>query len=144
MGSLQGERFFTGLRDSWGLGAPEVTPEKWRRISPAFTRDRIKIPILFQMPEEEYLYALDYIIPMVRENRADLYVFPHETNQKFQPRHKAAAYERNLDWFRYWLQELEVDDSRNAEQYEHWRTVRSRQCERIVGESKGAAAPWYC
>ena len=47
------------------------------------------------------------LIPMVRENRGDLYIFPHETHQKFQPRHKLAAYERNLDWFRFWLQGFE-------------------------------------
>ena len=123
--SLQGERFFTGLRDVWGLGAPEETPEKWKRLSPAFNRDRIRSPVLFQMPEEEYLYALDYVIPMVRENRADLYIFPHETHQKFQPRHKAAAYARNLDWFRFWLQGFEPGSPEKSGQYDRWRTMRA-------------------
>ena len=139
--SLQGERFFTGLRDAWGLGAPEVTPEKWKRLSPAFNRDRIRSPVLFQMPEEEYLYALDYIIPMVRENQADLYIFPHETHQKFQPRHKAAAYERNLDWFRFWLQDFEDNDLRKMDQYRHWREMRARLDQRETAlEKKGSSS----
>ncbi|GAB3309903.1 Atxe2 family lasso peptide isopeptidase [Luteimonas notoginsengisoli] len=133
MGSLQGERFFAGLRAAWGLGAPEATPKKWRRISPAFNRERIRTPVLLQMPEEEYLYALDYVIPMVRENRADLYIFPHEAHQKFQPVHKAAAYERNLDWFRYWLQDFESGSPEKSGQYERWRAMR-------VG-MRGAAGP---
>lgn len=123
--SLQGERFFTGLRDVWGLGAPEETPEKWKRLSPALNRDRIRSPVLFQMPEEEYLYALDYVIPMVREDRADLYIFPHEAHQKFQPRHKAAAYRRNVDWFRYWLQDFESGGVEQNAQYDRWRAMRA-------------------
>lgn len=122
--SLQGDRFFTGLRDAWGLGAPEETPEEWERLSPAFNHDRIRAPVLFQMPEEEYLYGLDYVIPMVREHRADLYVFPHETHQKFQPRHKLAANERNLDWFRFWLQGHEDAEPDKRAQYAHWREMR--------------------
>jgi dipeptidyl aminopeptidase/acylaminoacyl peptidase len=124
MASLQGERFFGTLRDNWGLGSPEATPERWRRLSPAFNRDRIRAPFLLQMPEEEYLYALDYVIPMVRENRADLYVFPYEPHQKFQPVHKAAAYERNLDWFRYWLQGVEDPSPGKSGQYERWRSMK--------------------
>lgn len=122
--SLQGERFFSTLREVWGLGAPEETPEKWERLSPAFNRDRIRSPVLFQMPEEEYLYALDYVIPMVREDRADLYIFPHEAHQKFQPRHKAAAYERNVDWFRFWLQGVEAGGVEQSAQFDRWRAMR--------------------
>lgn len=124
--SFQGERFLAGLQDAWGLGAPDQTPEKWKRLSPAFNHHRIRAPVLFQMPEEEYLYALDYLIPMVRENRADLYIFPHETHQKFQPRHKLAAYERNLDWFRFWLQDYADPEPAKRAQYTHWREMRSR------------------
>src|SRR3546814_3313853 len=73
-------------------------------FSPTLNLDRIKAPILMQMPEQEYIHALDYTIPLIPDHRADLYVFPHEPHQKFQPRPKLAAYERNLDWFRFWLQ----------------------------------------
>jgi dipeptidyl aminopeptidase/acylaminoacyl peptidase len=122
--SLQGERYFTTLHDAWQLGAPEATPEQWKRISPTFNLDRIHIPILYQMPEEEYLLALDYLIPMMRGHKADLYIFPNETHQKYQPRHKAAANERNLDWFRFWLQDFESDDPEKRGQYKHWRSMR--------------------
>lgn len=122
--SLQGGRFLTGLYAAWGLRAPETTPAQWKRISPTFNLDRIHVPILYQMPEEEYLFALDYLVPMMREHKADLYIFPDETHQKFLPRHKAAAYERNLDWFRFWLQGYESADAGKRGQYEHWRAMR--------------------
>src|SRR3546814_19921879 len=87
---------FSGLKKLWQLGAPDETPERWKMFSPTLNLDRIKAPILMQMPEQEYIHALDYTIPLIRDHRADLYVFPHEPHQKFQPRHKLAAYERTL------------------------------------------------
>lgn len=120
----KGDMFRNGLRTIWGLRSPEETPDQWKRLSPAYNVERIRTPVLFQMPEEEYLYALDYVFPLMRANRADLYVFPDEPHRKFQPRHMLAAYERNLDWFRFWLQGVEDDDPGKAAQYARWRNMQ--------------------
>ncbi len=125
LGSMRGDAFFKGLKEFWQLGAPEETPERWRIISPVANLDKIKAPILMQMPEQEYVMALDYAIPLIRDHRADMYVFPHEPHQKFQPRHKLAAYERNLDWFRFWLQGYEHPDPSRERQYARWRQMRA-------------------
>lgn len=130
--SLRGDYFFDPLKKQWGLGSPEDTPEQWRVISPAFQTDRITAPILLQMPEQEYLYALGFAFPLMREHRADLYVFPHEPHQKHQPRHKLAAYERNLDWFRFWLQGQEDMDPAKRSQYDHWRQMKAKALERTA------------
>ncbi|MCD9098127.1 Atxe2 family lasso peptide isopeptidase [Luteimonas fraxinea] len=124
IGSMKGDMFFDGLRDMWGLESPEQTPERWQAISPAFKLDRMKAPILFQHSEQEYMYALDYVIPLLRRSQADLYVFPNEPHQKFQPRHKLTAYERNLDWFRFWLQGFEHADPARQGEYDRWRRMR--------------------
>jgi len=125
IGSMKGDAFLKGLRDMWGLGAPSETPERWKALSPAFKLDRIRAPILFQHSEQEYMYALDYEIPLIREHRADLYVFPNEPHQKFQPKHKLAVYNRNLDWFRFWLQGYEDPDPAKAAQYARWRQMKA-------------------
>lgn len=124
-GSLKGEAFFSGLNKYWGLGAPDETPERWRIISPTFKLNRILAPVLMQMPEQEYMASLDYAIPLIRDHRADLYVFPDEPHQKFQPRHKLAVYVRNLDWFRFWLLGIEDESSAKASQYARWRLMRA-------------------
>lgn len=124
MNSTKGDMFASGLRTVWGLGTPDETPAQWQRLSPTYNVARIRAPVLFQMPEEEYLYALDYVVPLMRKRQADLYVFPHEPHRKFQPRHMLAAYERNLDWFRFWLQGVEDADAGKAGQYAHWREMR--------------------
>ncbi len=121
---MKGEAFFNGLLKGWGLGSPDETPERWKVLSPAFKLDKIRAPILFQHSEQEYMYALDYEIPLIREHRADLYVFPNEPHQKFQPRHKLAVYERNLDWFRFWLQGYEDPAPSKKAQYVRWRAMR--------------------
>ena len=116
--------FKTNLMKYWGLGSLEETPERWRVISPTYHLEKITAPVLMQMPEQEYLYSLGFAMPLIRDGRGDLYVFPHEPHQKFQPRHKLAAYERNLDWFRFWLMGYEDMSPGKAEQYTHWRRMR--------------------
>jgi len=94
-------------------------------LSPAENLDVIKAPILMQMPEQEYVMALDYAVLLMRSHRADMYVFPDEPHQKFQPRHKLAAYERNIDWFRFWLQGHEDPDPAKREEYKRWRVMKA-------------------
>lgn len=134
------DAFRANLRQLWQLGAPEETPERWREISPVYHLDAIKAPILFQVPEQEYRMALDYALPLVRRQQADIYAFPEEAHIKFQPRHKLAVYERNVDWFRYWLQRVEDPDPQKAEQYAHWRAMRDAQAVRQAGTARGKAA----
>lgn len=127
---LQSDTFFRNMEQNWQLGAPSETPETWQTLSPLFNLDQIKSPILMQTPEQEYLFSLEYAIPLIREHRADLYVFPDEPHQKFQPRHMLAAYERNLDWFRFWLQGYEDPDPIKKQQYGHWREMRNAMSSR--------------
>lgn len=124
IGSMKGKAFRTGLRKNWELGSPSDTPKRWKVISPVFQLNRIQAPILFQHSEQEYMYALDYEIPLICEHRAELYVFPNEPHQKFQPRHKLAVYERNIDWFRFWLQGYEDPSPSKKAQYVRWRDMR--------------------
>jgi len=122
--SLRGDTFFSVLKDLWGLGAPGETPEQWRLVSTALKVDRITAPILFQQSEQEYITGLDLTIPLLRGNRADVYVFPNEPHVKFQPRHLLAVNERNLDWFRFWLLDIEGTSPGRQGEYAHWRTIR--------------------
>jgi len=118
------ETFLPRLREYWQLGAPAETAERWAEISPAFNVDRIRLPLLMQLPEQEYLHTLDYALPLMRAGRADIYVFPHEAHQKFQPRHKLAVYQRNLDWFKFWLLGEEDASPAKVAQYDNWKSMR--------------------
>lgn len=124
MNLAKGDKFAKAIKTVWGIGSPEETPERWKQISPAYSLDRIRTPVLFQMAEEEYIFGLDYILPLVQTHRAELYAFPNEGHHKFQPRHMLAAYRRNLDWYRFWLQGAEDADPMKAGQYARWHEIR--------------------
>jgi dipeptidyl aminopeptidase/acylaminoacyl peptidase len=139
-GSVKGDNFTRVLKETWGLQSKEESPERWRQLAPEFNLDRISIPVLFQMPEQEYLMALDYAVPLIKRGSADLYVFPNEPHIKFQPRHKLAAYERNVDWFRFWLQGIEDADSAKASQYAVWQGMRQAVPSQHLELKRGAGA----
>src|SRR3546814_11766760 len=72
-------------------------------MSPVFNMESIRAPILFQMSEQEYMTALEYALPLVRDRKEDVYVFPVEPHIKFGPRQKRVVYERNLARVRFGL-----------------------------------------
>jgi hypothetical protein len=55
-----------------------------------------------------------------------MYAFPNEPHIKTQPRHKLAVYQRNLDWFRFWLLGAVDPDPAKAEQYRRWRAFAGK------------------
>lgn len=114
-------------RKVWGLGAPDETPERWRIVSPALNTDAIQIPILFQLPESEARFIPELYTRLSRQGTpTELYGFPDEAHVKLQPRHRFAVYERNFDWFRYWLEGVRDADPAKADQYRRWDELRKR------------------
>ena len=105
-----------------------MTPERWRQLSPAANVDRIRAPLLMQMPEQEARSAIELHARLTNSTTpVELYVFPEAPHLKFLPRHKLAAYERNLDWFRYWLQGYVDPDPLKAAQYRRWEALAQRR-----------------
>lgn len=117
------------LKRKWQLVEPTATDPRWKDMSPAYQTDRISSAVLFQMPEEEYLNVVEYFSPMKARKQADMYVFPQAPHLKWMPRQKLAVYERNLDWFRFWLQDYVNPDPRKKAQYTLWREMRTARAE---------------
>ena len=85
----------------------------------------IETPLLMQLADREYLTALDdYAALRELGKPVDLYVFPDEYHEKWQPAHRLAIYQRNLDWFDFWLMGRSDPDPAKAEQYRRWRGLR--------------------
>lgn len=125
LNSIRGEEFRSTLRSAWGLGRPDLEPDRWHLLSPALRVEDIDASVLMQLPEQEYLQAMEFHARMVDASKpAFLYVFPDEPHIKVQPRRRLTVYERNIDWFRYWLQGFEDSDPLKESQYELWRAQR--------------------
>lgn len=101
----------------------------WNRIDIAQHVEQIEAPILFNFADTELFNGLTLLRHMENERKAfDAYVFPNEYHVKWQPAHRQALYRRNLDWFRFWLQDYEDPAPEKQEQYVRWRQLRVLQC----------------
>ena len=142
LNAVPGSDITATKRRVWGYGAPDETPERWRLVSPALNADRIRVPVLFQMPEMEARRVSQLYSRLAEEGTpTELYAFPDEAHIKVQPRHRLAVYERNLDWFRYWLQDFSDPDSRKLEQYRRWDLLRERWSRTAASATTEATAP---
>lgn len=115
------------LRDAWHLGSPHETPKRWKLVSPALNTPAIHAPTLMQLPEQEARRIPELAARLIASRTpAELYAFPDEDHVIVQPRHRLAIYERNLDWFRYWLQGYSDPDAAKLQQYQRWDRMRER------------------
>ncbi len=98
----------------------------WSPYSIAANADRITAPLLLQMADDEYLAALETMTSLAERHKpVDLYVFPDEHHMKWQPAHRLAVYNRNLDWFDFWLNGHEDPDPLKAGQYRRWEAMKA-------------------
>ena len=93
----------------------------WQPISLLENARAIDTPILIQAADSEYEGALDVVEAFTNRDKAiEPRVLPDETHYKWQPAHRRAIYERNLEWFGFWLNnERNCTPGKDA-QYERW------------------------
>ncbi|TPG42689.1 Atxe2 family lasso peptide isopeptidase [Sphingomonas koreensis] len=115
------------LRRSFRLGSPDRDPGSWRRFSAAGNADRLRAPVLMQEPEEEYRVNVELAARLGEHHvPVELWAFPEESHIKYQPRHRLAAANRYLDWFRYWLLDYVDHNPTKTAQYQRWRAFSLR------------------
>jgi dipeptidyl aminopeptidase/acylaminoacyl peptidase len=111
----------------WGLsGWPhgEINPI-WRQIAMSMNADKIVTPILENDSDTEYLITLSTYRSLRDAGKPiELYIYPNELHVRNQPRHRLEIYDRNLDWFRFWLKDEETSDPAKADQFARWRKLR--------------------
>ncbi len=128
--------------DRWGMGGlPEEGAAKaWQELSPALNAEQITAPLLMQVAGREFLDALQLYTRLKHFGKAvELIVYPDEDHVKRQPKHRLVIYQRNIDWFQYWLQGYEDPDTAKVEQYARWRGLRKLQEQQQITPDTGAA-----
>jgi len=110
----------------WGLGFPDgETAARWRELSPALNAARVKAPLLIQVADSEYLIGLQFYTALREHSKpVEMFIYADEWHLKNQPKHRYEIYQRNLDWFNFWLQDKEDPDPSKQEQYKRWRKMR--------------------
>ncbi len=112
-----------------GAGFPrpgEARSDFWRPLSLAANASGITTPILMNLADDEFLGALNGYSALRTAGRpVEMHVFPGEHHIKFQPAHRLAIYERNLQWFDFWLKGREDPALSLRPQYARWRALRT-------------------
>jgi dipeptidyl aminopeptidase/acylaminoacyl peptidase len=112
-----------------GWGYPRLTspnPAFWQPISLAANAERVRIPILLQQSDREYLFGLQTVSALRELGRPiDLFVYPDEYHIKWQPAHRLAIYRRNLRWFDFWLKGEAREAGQSSAEYARWQQWRS-------------------
>ena len=111
----------------------------WSEISLAKNAEDLRVPLLIQAADDEYLGSLESYNALTEANApVDLYVYPDEHHVKWQAAHRLNVYRRNLDWFEYWLRGKKPVYAPDAEnEAARWDELRVRR-QTMPGSIRGA------
>jgi hypothetical protein len=117
-----------------------ATLKNWLDYSVSFNLDKIHTPLLMEQMGEGKSYdkvdappmglakSFEVFSGLNRLNKpVELYYYPTEDHTPDHPQARLATLQRNLDWYRFWLQDYEDPDPAKAEQYVRWRKLRDLQ-----------------
>lgn len=104
----------------------EANPGFWSKISIINDPRRVSFPLLFQAADNEYLAMVGSYTALAQAGiPSDLYIFPEEDHIKWQPAHRLAVYERNIDWFDFWLKGLVPSNPARKAEAERWSEMKA-------------------
>ncbi len=98
----------------------------WKPMSLARNAQSMRTPLLIQVPDAEYRGALETVSALEQHGApVEMYVFPDEYHVKAQPAHRAAIYERAIDWFRFWLMDRRPAPGTRDAELARWERMRN-------------------
>jgi Prolyl oligopeptidase family len=111
---------------------------QWKEISAAFNGREDRPPLLWQSGDAERYFSLE---TWYRLKEADAQIewleYPDEGHSKSSPADKWWVYGRNLDWFRFWLQDYQDPDASKSAQYIRWCTIRASWQKAVARRESG-------
>jgi len=126
--------------------------DAWKKYSVSFNLDRLHTPLLMEemgygnkfdnihAPPDNLALSFEIFTALNRLNRpVELYYYPDEVHQPDHPQARLASLERNVDWYRFWLQGFERANPEDPEQYKRWRRMRTLE-EAEDGRSSGVGS----
>src|SRR5258706_16349968 len=71
----------------------------------------------------------------------ELYYYPNEGHEPEHPQARLATLQRNLDWYRFWLQGYERPNPEDPQQYVRWRELRALHDQDAIKTGKAPLVP---
>jgi hypothetical protein len=114
------------------------TLENWQKYSISYNLERVHTPLLMEemgygvhdelangMPVKLAQF-LEITTGLRQLNKpVEMYYYPNEIHQLDHPRALQATMQRNVDWYRFWLQNYERPDPEDPDQYKRWEHLRA-------------------
>jgi dipeptidyl aminopeptidase/acylaminoacyl peptidase len=120
-------RNWHGIFAKWGLGGwPEGESKKnWSKLAASLNAAHIETPLLMNSPDSEFIGNMALFTSLEKLHKpVELYIYANELHIKNQPKHRYEIYERNLDWFRFWLKGEKDVSPKKREQFSRWENLR--------------------
>jgi dipeptidyl aminopeptidase/acylaminoacyl peptidase len=124
--------------------------KNWEDYSATFNIDKIHTPILMEemgygipydneeAPPLNLSTHFDFFTGLNRLNKpVELYYYPMEEHTPDHPLARLYSLQRNVDWYRFWLQNYERPNPEDPQQYERWEHLQVLQ----RASEKGDATP---
>ena len=114
------------------LGGPPygASLSLWLKYAPAFNAEKMNSRLLMEYTSSggaipDPVDAYEFYTALKRNNKiVELYFYPLGKHQLDTPRERLSSLQRNVDWFRFWMQGYERPDLADAEEYVRWRNLR--------------------
>lgn len=118
-----------------------TTLKNWLDFSVSFNLDKFHTPVLMEVmgygasaTESSKVIptslagSLEVFSGLSRLGKpVELYYYPNEEHTPEHPQARLATMQRNLDWYRFWLQDYERPNPEDASQYSRWEKMRDIQ-----------------
>lgn len=130
----------SGFRAHEGLyGGPPYgdSLKNWLDYSISFNLDKFHTPLLTEVmgygeadndrdrPPDNLAVHEELLVGLSRLHKpVEFYYYPDEFHQPEHPQARIASLRRNIDWFRFWLQDYETATPEEADQYKRWELMR--------------------
>jgi len=121
------------LEDEGMYGGPPYGSSfsNWLKYAPAFNAEKVETPLLMEYTSfggwlKEPSNAYEFFVALNRQGKAvELYFYPNGEHALDTPFERLASLQRNVDWFRFWMQDYEgVAPDYDPGQYVRWRKLR--------------------
>jgi dipeptidyl aminopeptidase/acylaminoacyl peptidase len=141
----------SGLETMYGGPPYGKSLQNWLDYSISFNLDKIKTPLLMEVngygkkdnlpnrPPDNLAVKEELFVGLKELNKpVELYYYPNEQHQVDHPLARIASLQRNVDWFRFWLQDYKRPTPEDPEQYARWELMQSEQLNKPDHEDSAA------
>jgi len=120
-------------------GGPPSGPtlDNWLKYSISFNLEKINTPLLLEVTGQGVHETVAGAVPLklaaesevfsglsAMKKPVELYYYPDEVHSPEHPQARLANLQRNLDWYRFWLQGYERPNPEDPQQYLRWESLR--------------------